>query len=386
MSTPVLADRATVRAPSIGATVHAHLWSTPLRASLTITVLWRMALALVGILTPLFHLPGRPVFSLLRAEHWSANPLTLAVSSGVQNDSVWYGITTLHGYSRLWMSNFFPLLPALAKAVSVMTGGDIWVAGLVVANAAFVAAVVLLNAWLKLRGQDRYSPLATALLLVNPGAIFFGFMYAESLYLALLLGALVAYERQRYVIASVCALLLALTRPTGFLIVVIFVLWAVRKRDGRALLPVAGTLLGVASYAVFQFLKFGTPLAELQQTQQFGTPRTLAQGIKDLTLQASPGHPVSALVLLLATALLYLTAVRLVYRYHGLEYAVLAGTMVVFPALTGLASYQRYASVAFMVPVAVAVWGNRRVIFSWLVWSLWFTIAAAALFTTGLVF
>jgi hypothetical protein len=39
-----------------------------------------------------------------------------------------------------------------------------------------------------------------------------------------------------------------------------------------------------------------------------------------------------------------------------------------------------------MIPAAVAVWGNRRAIFSWLTWSFWFTIAATALFTTGLVF
>lgn len=384
MPAPFLGDRGTFpidteRRPRTWA------WSTPLGACLTIVVVWRLALALVGIAAPLFHLPGHPAFSLLRAEHWPTNPLTQALSSSVQNDSVWYGLTTMRGYSAPWMVNFSPLFPFLIKVVSLVTG-DVWIAGLLVANASLVLAVYLLREWMALRGQARYAPPATVILLLNPGAIFFGYMYAESVYLALLLGTLVAYEKNRYAVAAACAGLLTITRPTGFLVLVILGLWFLQRRTWRAALPIVGCVAGIAAYALFQWIAYGSPLEQYQQEGHFGVPRTFAQGVADLTLHPTPGHPLSALILLLATLLLYLAAVRLVHRYYGTAYAALAAALLVFPALTGLASYQRYAAVAFMVPAAVAVWGNRRVIFAWLTWSLWFTIAAAALFTSGLVF
>lgn len=383
MEANAAALRHQVSTRGIASYLHAWLWSTPLRASLTITVLWRLMLALVGIVSHFFTLPGRPQFSLLTTEGWRDNPLTLALHASVQNDSVWYGFIAIHGYSARWTSNFFPLYPLVTKIGSLVVH-DVWISGLLVANASLLVAVILLHQWMKLRGQERHAALATALLLINPGAIFFGFMYSESLYLALLLATLVAYEKQRYLVASACALLLTITRPTGFLILVILMLWALRRRSWSSVLPIGASIFALAGYGVYQVFAFGTPFAQLQQAQRFG--RTLAQGVADLTLQATPGYPRAALVLLLITGLIYLACTLLVYRYWGREYAVLGAVMIVFPALTGLASYQRYIGVAFMIPAAVAVWGNRRIVFAWLTWNFWFTIAAAALFTTGLVY
>jgi hypothetical protein len=360
------------------------LWATPLRASLTITLVWRLLLAVDGVASHFLALRGSPAFSLLKVEGWPSNPLTLALSAGVQNDSVWYGAIVLHGYRQILFSNFSPLFPLLTRALSFGLH-DVWISGLLLSNACLVIAIMLMHEWMKLRGQERFVPLTTVLLLVNPGAIFFGYMYTESLYLALLLGTLVAYEKGRYGVASVCAALLVLTRPTGFLVLVPLALWAFRKPTWRSAAPVLAGLAGLAADFTFLWITFGTPLAQLQQEERFG-PRTLAQGLADITLQGGPGHPRSALVLLLLTGVAYLACVVLVYRYYGLEYAALALSLVAFPALTGLVSYQRYLGIAFMFPAAVAVWGHRRALVGWLTWNFWFTVAAAALFTRGVVF
>ena len=368
---------------------------TPLRKVLVITVVWRLALAAIGIVAHFLSLPGDATFSLLKQEGWSSNPLTLALDSCVRYDAIWYGTIAHRGYTftpgaPLSTINFYPLFPLLVKALSFLTG-DVWIAGILIANLCLFGAVVLFHEWLRLRGLAEKAPLATVLLLVFPGSVFFGFMYTESLYLLLCLATFVLYERGRFIPAAACAFLLTLTRPTGILVIVWVVLVALQnRRSWKAWLPGAGSALGVAAFALYQLVTFGTPTAQIQAAASWPvTPRTVAQGISDITLRQTPGHSPAALIMLELTGITFLAVLPLVYRYFGSAYTGYALVSLVVPAVTGLASYQRYLAVVFLVPAALAVWSGRRggrlpnlTVFAWLWWYLIFMVAAAALYVS----
>ena len=379
----------------LGGRVRLSRMSISLRRVLIITLIWRLIVAAIGVAAHFLALPGDATFSLLRTEGWSANPVTLALDSCVRYDAIWYGTIAQHGYTfvpgaALSTINFYPLFPLTVKLGSLLTG-SVWIAGIAIANVCLVGSAVLLQEWLRMRGLERHAPLATLLLLVFPGSVFFGFMYTESLYLLLCLATLVLYERGRFFPAAGTAFLLTLTRPTGILIVV-WVVWSAlgRRRVWQSFMPALGSVMGAGAFAVYQWAVFGSPTAQIQAASEWPvTPRTFAQGMSDLTLRATPGHSAAALVMLELSGILFLAVLPLVYRYFGAAYAAYAAACIVVPTLTGLASYQRYLAVIFVVPAALAVWRDRRArrssnlaIFGWLWWNLVFTVAAAALYVS----
>lgn len=343
------------------------LWGTTLRRILTVTVVWRAVIALAGIMAH-FLLPTGLMssFSLLRLEKWPINPLTLAVDAGVRNDSIWYARIVEHGYTfsthHVSSIAFYPLYPLLIKLVSLPLG-NLYVAGMLISTACLFAAVVLLYQWLVVMGLQDRALWATLLLLSFPWAVFFAAMYTESLYLALALGAFLAAERSRYGWAAVCAFLIALTRPTGILVVpCLAVLFFLRgERSWRAGIAVLSGLVGLAAFGVYQAIAFGTPFASERAAVVPPWSRGIRQALNDLRFHARPGFPSWYLVLMLLIAILMLLAVPLVYRRLGPAYALLALFMIGMPAASGLISIERYAVVDFPVFAALATVQNRLV-------------------------
>ncbi len=241
-------------------------------------------LAIIGIAAHYVSLPGTATFSLLKYAGWSANPLSLATDAGVRYDAIWYGAIVQHEYTfkpgtPFSSIYFYPLFPLLVKAGSLLTG-NVWIAGMVLGNACLFGAVAM-HEWMKLRGLQKQAPLAVLLLLVFPGSIFFGFMYTESLYPLLCLATMVLYERSRFSSATACAFLLTLSRPTGLLIAVWMVLAAAQsRRSWKAWMPIAGTVVGIAAFGLYQKIAFGTATAQIQAAAHWpGSGRTFSLGI-----------------------------------------------------------------------------------------------------------
>src|SRR5579872_6304241 len=125
---------------------------TSLRRVLIITAVWRLCIAAIGILAHFVSLPGTASFSLLKLEGWTSNPLSLALDACVRYDAVWYGTIAKNGYTfspdnPFSTINFFPLFPLLVKVVSIPIG-NVWIAGILIANACLFGAVALLHEWL----------------------------------------------------------------------------------------------------------------------------------------------------------------------------------------------------------------------------------------------
>lgn len=367
------------------------LRGSTLRRMLMITAVWRLVIAIVGIVAHSllavshFNRPGS-----LRIEHWPQNPLTVAVDAGIRYDALWYARIALHGYtySTHHQSSiaFYPLYPILIKVLSLVVG-NVYVAGMLLSTVFLFLAVVLLFHWCNDIGLREHAVWATLLLLLFPWAFFYAAMYTESLYLALALAAFIALERRHYGWAAVCAFLIALSRPTGILLVpcLAVLLYLRHVRTWRAWsAPVAG-VLGLAAFSFYQLLAFGTSRASANAAAVPPWSRGLGQVLSDLQLHARHLFPSWYLAFMLAVAILMLLPVPLVYRRLGPAYALYAVLVIVLPAASGLISIQRYAVVDFPVFVALATVRNRLVPFALLLIGTIFLVFFTAAFEAGWV-
>lgn len=135
-------------------------------------------------------------------------------------DACWYLRIAQFGYEPGEPGTaFFPLYPAIIRLLEPVFAGNLTLAALVVSGVAYVAAMTLLHAMVTTdfdRGTAERSMLYLSLF---PTAFFLFAPFTESLFLALALGAIHAMRTRRYGLALIAALLVGLTRPQGFLLV-----------------------------------------------------------------------------------------------------------------------------------------------------------------------
>lgn len=340
--------------------LRASRYYRPVRSALLLVTCWRLLLGVAGwIMNVVAPHCACPWNSALRAEKWSVNPLTLAVDAASRGDAQYYVDAAQHGYvfstQHFSSMGFYPLYPILIKATSLITG-NAYVAALVVSTICLLAAVGLLAMWLVDRGMGAYTGRVLLLMFTFPFAFFYGAMYTEPVYLALVLAAFLAAERRRWVLVSVCAALLTLTRPTGVLILIplVTMMPPVRTWRGRHALPFATCLLALAGFMLYQFLRFGTPLAYVRAKAVPGWAVSPARVVRDLLLQGQPGRSSFLLALMLAIALAFLASIPLVHQRLGRPYAVFVAVTVLGALSAGLPGMHRYVVVAFPTFVALA--------------------------------
>jgi hypothetical protein len=116
--------------------------------------------------------------------------------------------------------HFFPLYPIVVRVFSILTLGDIDVAGVVVANGSFGLALVALYA-LTIRHLPREAAMrALVFLSLAPGAVAFAMAYTESLFLLLAVSAFLAAENRRPALMGLLFGLATLVRPPGIFLAI----------------------------------------------------------------------------------------------------------------------------------------------------------------------
>ncbi|HEV8516431.1 MAG TPA: mannosyltransferase family protein [Candidatus Limnocylindrales bacterium] len=187
----------------------------------------RIGLTLMGLFVAVDAEPPGPCHFELAFNGWRTLP---ALDDGPVSfpflgvwqrwDACWYEKIATYGYEPAENSvAFFPLYPLVITVASLLTLGDLVLAGIVVSAVAYVAGVTGL---LVLVGEDFGARLArrTALYLsLFPAAFFLLAPFTESLFLALSIWTLIAARRWAWGPAALLGLLAALTRPQGLLLV-----------------------------------------------------------------------------------------------------------------------------------------------------------------------
>ncbi len=189
-------------------------------------------------------------------------------------DGQWYVHIARDGYfyDPQTMSSVaqFPAFPLAGRYLARITGLDYDVALTLTANVSLFLALALFGAYIHRRpespsGLALYAPLALALF---PVGFFFRMAYSESLFLLLALLTLYGLARQWpiWLVAALVGLATA-TRPVGVALIppLLLVCWqryvSLRQRLAVLALVAPLCLWGLASYMIFQYARFGDPLA-----------------------------------------------------------------------------------------------------------------------------
>jgi hypothetical protein len=176
------------------------------------------------------------------------------------SDGGHYQAIAAHGYAypagqlaHASVFSWFPGYPAVIDSIAWLPGVTIVAAGLVVTAAAGLAAAWGLTALgLKLTGDPRISLLLVAVWAVAPSSTVLSMMYAEALFCALAIWALVALVSGRWLTAGVLTLAAGTVRSTALALILavgvaalIAVVRAVRARQpfARWWRPLAGAAL-----------------------------------------------------------------------------------------------------------------------------------------------
>jgi hypothetical protein len=110
---------------------------------------------------------------------------------------------------------FYPLFPFAIRCFSIFTGGDLLVAGMILANAFSLTGELLFFTVVRRRFGESVALHSLALLLAFPGSLFFQFIYSEGLFFFLLMLLVYALDEERTTLGCIASLFLPLTRAVG---------------------------------------------------------------------------------------------------------------------------------------------------------------------------
>ena len=177
-------------------------------------------------------------------------------------DGQWYQTIAQHGYpftlptseggavqQNAWA--FYPLFPLMARAGMAVTGLDFPAVGSTIALLCGAGAAVLMGLLLRDRIGDPAAYLVVALWASFPASVTLQLAYTESLAMLLLVGYLYALARERWLVATVVAVLVGLSRPIAVpLGLVTLVVVVLRWRARRERPITAGTYAAMAAALV----------------------------------------------------------------------------------------------------------------------------------------
>jgi Mannosyltransferase (PIG-V) len=179
-------------------------------------------------------------------------------------DSVWFLRIAEDGYSAGSgaAAAFYPLYPGVVAVLGRVLLGHYVLAGILVSLTAALGAFLLLHRIAEARLGAEGARRAVLYLAVFPMALFLQAVYAESLFLLLVLAAFLLAERGRFVPAALVTGLATLTRPAGLALVpaVALIAWRSPQRT-RALAALAAVPLIFALYPVVLWRDTGDPWA-----------------------------------------------------------------------------------------------------------------------------
>lgn len=245
----------------------AAAWPAYVATRATVLLIGYLAVVTIGIV------PGTERFRV------SDNPLENLLARW---DAQWYLLIADEGYQ--WNGDvrqeqnvvFFPIFPAAMRLIGPAVGDQWLLAGLILALAAFLPALVYVYRLALQHMSAERARYAVWLLAAYPFAVYYGAPYTESFYL---LGAVATFyhaSRGEYWPAAGWGLFLALCRPNGFFIALpvgLFVLqraWSERRITAAALAACVAPGVGVLLYTLYLYALFGDGLAWMKGQAAWG--------------------------------------------------------------------------------------------------------------------
>jgi len=156
---------------------------------------------------------------------------------------------------------FFPLFPLCIWAL-MRLGLSFEMAGILVNNLAFGAALYFIYFWVKEQCGIKAAQWATAVVSWCPMAMFTGVIYTEGLYLFLSTAALRAFDQKQYRWTAFWGGLATATRPTGMALIPALAIAAWKeRRPPIAYLASLASATGIILFSLYCAFDFHNPLA-----------------------------------------------------------------------------------------------------------------------------
>ncbi len=310
-------------------------------------------------------------------------------------DASWYIHIAQHGYYSEPAAAFFPLYPALIRAVTLVIGQRWLTAALLVANVGTLAGFIGLAA---LAAHDEGSRKAASpvirMVAAYPLACFLAAPYTEGLFLALASFGLLAMRRGAWAAAVGCTCLALLTRPTG-LVLLPPLIWEYARqqvvpryliRDGRRwslripprslawmALGLSAAPLTLGIYMTYLWRRYGDPLFFLVVERQYWhhealsalriDPAVLARDIAATMWTYEQARALVDLAPIALCALLIVVIARRLPVYLTLYMAGLLMLSIASPRPDRIGifvSAGRYLSMSVPVYIMLGRWSARR--------------------------
>lgn len=183
-------------------------------------------------------------------------------------DALHYRLLARFGYSATGEERFsivfYPLYPWLVRAAAFLVR-DYFAAALAVSGLASVAAGLLLQRLARLDHSAVVARQAVWFLFIFPTSYFLHIGYTESLFLALVLGAVFAARTDRWALAGLAGAAACLTRVNGLFLLPVLAMEAwqqyrVQRRLNWRWLWIAALGLGFAAYLLLNYVVTGDAL------------------------------------------------------------------------------------------------------------------------------
>jgi Gpi18-like mannosyltransferase len=193
----------------------------------------------------------------------------------VKYDAGWYRDIAEKGYyykgdAEQSSVPFFPVYPMTMKGLQGAFGGNMVTWGIPITFASGLVSALLFHRWAARRFGRRAALVGTAVLCLWPYAFYiYGTVYADAMFLALVLLAFTFVDAGHTVLAGLAGAAATATRPVGLAVLLGLIAFVWEQNRDAGTRPFRrprdlGVLLaagGAASYALYLWVKFGTPFA-----------------------------------------------------------------------------------------------------------------------------
>jgi hypothetical protein len=353
----------------------------------------RVGLSLLSVVGSHLIEPMAPV----QVAGWHVSPITpgwhnLFIATERQ-DALWFLRIGTSGYlPGDGSAAFFPLYPLAIRIVAWLPGVGPLGAALLISNAAFFAALVLLHGLTRLEFSEETARTSVIFLAIFPTAFFFLAPYTEAPFLLLSVAAFWFARRDRWVAAAVVGALAALTRSVGILLLPALVVEALLqwRQFGRPLIPRLTAALSVIDgpllYLLYWKVRFHDSWAPVHVQGNWGRRWTLPTTALWHALQNADRYGTYWLIdvlvvgVILAAVIAGVRMLRLSYLTYAALSLLLPMTdpfpprplmsmprfvVVIFPAfwVIGRAAVRRRIPEALVIGVFAAGWSLLAVLF-----------------------
>lgn len=283
----------------------------------------------------------------------------------IQWDAGWYDNIAKNWYTYnpdTYQQNyaFFPLFPFFLKIAGGFIGGNIMLAGFIISNIFFLLGIYFFYKFLKEFYDEKQAYYSTLALVIFPTSFIFSTVMSESTFFLFLIMTIYFSRKNKFFLASLTGILLALTRSLGFLVIII-VLYDYLKSINFSFKKINFKIFYIALIPLSTFL-FALNIALM--TGNITSILTIQQ-----TWERTFSEPISTLInyiftndikVMIATTFFVSLLVLVISQFRKIEihYWIFSILLLIVPVLNSpnsfhMLSLPRYAAVVFVIYMIV---------------------------------